>query len=80
MYVEKADIWDSTQRRKEKRERKREREGERRKKNIEETKIYVYIEDICLSDSGSPSAKGNKTDLCVASPFICVLKRFYSGK
>jgi len=32
LYVEKADIWDSTQRRKEKRERKREREGERRKK------------------------------------------------
>ncbi len=54
------------------REKKKKRDNT--KKRERETKIYVYIQAICLSDSGSPSAKGNKTDLCSITVCLCAEK------
>ena len=57
----KKDIWIIPRR-----EKDRERERKRKMR-----KIYLYIQAICLSDSGSPNAKGNKTDLCGITVCLC---------
>ena len=53
-------------------ERQRERKSDSQRER--EKKIYLYIQPICLTDSGSSSAKGNKTELCGITVCLCAEK------